>query len=975
MAKPDKDLATNREATDFSVEKSASDATEQFTVDTNIRDELNEKTVDLAKPVHREESTQIAESAVGGDTIAHTPEPQAPASHFDRGKGEVPTSIEIDETTPPPDVGGATLASVGSKQGRRNLESLVGKTIGDYRIDSQLGRGGMGIVYKAHHTKLRRDVAIKMILGAAASDKAALERFETEARAIANLNHANVVQLFEVGQYQGSPFIVLEFVDGGTLVQKTKEAPLAPTEAAKVVEQLALAMHAAHEQGILHRDLKPANILLDTAGTPKITDFGLAKEVLDANQSETKTGTVMGTPSFMSPEQAKGLISELSGATDQYSLGAVLYAIVSGRPPFMSSTTVETITQVVHKDPIPLRQLAASIPADLETICLKSLQKEPEKRYADCRELAADLRRFIEGEPIKARPISAIQRAARWCKRNPRIAVPSGVAALFFVATALISSWAWATTSAQAAVIAQERDEAQTQRDEARKQRVLALEAQAQAEKNQELAESQALLALKNIQLIVSDIDGKLEAEPGMSELRIGILELLEDKWNELDVALAGGIHGQAIPTLMAVRFKIAAAWVSLGNPQKANEIYTKLYETGKDRVIVKNRSDASRTNLALICTTWASVKESVTGDPADAAELQDEAIKLFTDVVMNPVPLQAGEKPGHPKYQIAINLQKALFQRANDQKQFGQLEKLEATLGEVEEISNELLNDYKEDAEWIAKLEPAMAENVRRYFVQNTDLARGGRAAVLCSLGQSDEAFKLYDEIIEVRRKDIVQAPEDANAKDQLARQLASYGKNLLKLGHIDKGAKILAESNQIIATLFELDPTDANTKLSYGASLHYLGTAREAQGLKDDATALYERARVHRKDLYEKGKDKSSKVNLMLSNARLGNMEATQELISDLEESDAVDPDLRLDLARSWSLLSKFAKDEATRDKYSQNAISELRNCIEAGHSDPYPIEKELDFIPINEKDGFKAVVMDLRSKRAEARELAKN
>jgi len=303
--------------------------------------------------------------------------------------------------------------------------------IPDYEIEGELGRGGMGVVYRARQTTVNRPVAIKMILGGKYTDPLAQARFLIEAEVIAAIQHPHVVQLFQFGRHDDQPFFVLEFVGGGSLAEKLKEARrFTPRDAAIMVAKLADGMAAAHQKGVVHRDLKPANVLLTEAGEPKITDFGLAK----IGQSDmTTTGAVMGTPSYMSPEQAAGKTREMGTLTDVYALGAILYALTTGRPPFRADTPMATIQQVLTREPERPRAVDARIPRDLETICLKCLEKDAKKRYATALELAADLRAFLEGRPITARPVGPVERTWKWVKRNP--AWTSGIAAALLLLT------------------------------------------------------------------------------------------------------------------------------------------------------------------------------------------------------------------------------------------------------------------------------------------------------------------------------------------------------------------------------------------------------------------------------------------------------------------------------------------------------------------------------------------------------------
>jgi hypothetical protein len=305
-------------------------------------------------------------------------------------------------------------APLAEEQQRPPLPSVPG-----YVIVRELGRGGMGVVFLATQVRLQRSVALKMPPADLAAED--LRRFHTEAEAAARLHHQHVVQVFETGEHQGRPFLVMELLEGGSLAQKLAQAPLAPRPAAVLLEVLARAVQHAHERGVIHRDLKPANVLLSEDGTPKVTDFGLARR-LDLGSAQTQSGAVLGTPSYMAPEQAAGQAREAGPAADVYALGAILYECLTGRPPFRGATAWETTMQVLHQEPVPPRKLRPSVARDLETVCLKCLRKEPPKRYASAGDLADDLRRFLEGRSVVARPAGRAERAWRWTRRNPRAA-------------------------------------------------------------------------------------------------------------------------------------------------------------------------------------------------------------------------------------------------------------------------------------------------------------------------------------------------------------------------------------------------------------------------------------------------------------------------------------------------------------------------------------------------------------------------
>ncbi|MBI2808293.1 MAG: protein kinase [Planctomycetes bacterium] len=291
-------------------------------------------------------------------------------------------------------------------------------SIPGYHILRLIDQGGMGIVYEARQTDLGRTVAIKMMSAGRLRPKY-LARFRAEAAAAAHLQHPNFVQIFEVGDIQGRPFFSMEFISGGSLADLLTKQPFNARDAAHLVETLARAIHTAHKRGIVHRDLKPSNIMLTEEGTPKIADFGLAKR-LDADTDHTRTGEVLGTPSYMAPEQAEGKKDRIGPATDIYALGAVLYELLAGKPPFQGINPLDALRQVVNVDPTPPSAFAPQTPRDLEAICLKCLEKSPAQRYASALELADDLRRYLDGKPVTARHLGWLGRTWKMVRRHPQ---------------------------------------------------------------------------------------------------------------------------------------------------------------------------------------------------------------------------------------------------------------------------------------------------------------------------------------------------------------------------------------------------------------------------------------------------------------------------------------------------------------------------------------------------------------------------
>jgi eukaryotic-like serine/threonine-protein kinase len=353
---------------------------------------------------------------------------------------------------------------------------------GDYEIVREIARGGMGVVFQARQMTLKRTVALKMILAGQLADDTDVKRFHTEAEAAANLDHPGIVPIFEVGQHEGQHYFSMGFVDGQSLSQRLSEGPLPSGQAAALMVKVARAIEYAHQHGVIHRDLKPANILLDQSGNPRVTDFGLAKKVR-SDSGLTGSGQIMGTPSYMPPEQAGGRRGEVGPAADVYALGATLYCLVTGRPPFQAATAMDTVIQVISDEPVPPRRLNASIPRDLETICLKCLEKAPGKRYASASNLADDLERYLAGRPIVARPVTSFERAFKWATRKPAIAALLGLVTLVTALGLGGVLWQWRRA-------VQARNEALAREQDAR-------EAQAREKVQTELARERLLDSIK----------------------------------------------------------------------------------------------------------------------------------------------------------------------------------------------------------------------------------------------------------------------------------------------------------------------------------------------------------------------------------------------------------------------------------------------------------------------------------------------
>ncbi|MBI2806978.1 MAG: serine/threonine protein kinase [Planctomycetes bacterium] len=451
--------------------------------------------------------------------------------------------------------------------------------VAHYELIKEVGRGGMGVVFKARDVRLNRVVALKMIRGGALANSDERQRFEKEASAAAQLQHPNIVALFEVSPHNEQPFLSMEFIGGTSLAERLALGPLSGRRAAEYLELTARAVHYAHTRGIVHRDLKPANILLDENDQPKVTDFGLAKQ-METNSDQTRTGAILGTPSYMSPEQAAGR-KEISPVSDVYSLGAILYELTTGKPPFCGETPLATLNLVAEQDPIAPRLLNPAVDRDLETICLKCLEKSPARRYASAESLADDLRRYIQGEPITARRVSVLARAVKWCSRNKAVAAMSF--GFLLMMAGVLTFLSYVAYDENELRIQAEHD--RTQAEQARRRLVVAndlaalrLETMRHLLYLSEMRQAKQTLRRADLDGVVRVLEDHWRPKPGVTDLRDWEWFFLKD---QCDTRLAFGSH---VGRAFAVAYRpdgrhLASAGGELNKP---GEIRLREIRTGK---------------------------------------------------------------------------------------------------------------------------------------------------------------------------------------------------------------------------------------------------------------------------------------------------------------------------------------------------------------------------------------------------------
>ncbi len=398
-----------------------------------------------------------------------------------------------------PDLTTARLTPGGDPTGNGEPEPGAHvRYFGDYEVQAELGRGGMGVVYRARQVSLNRSVALKMIRSAALASDDEIRRFQNEAEAVARLDHPHIVPVYEVGEHDGQRYFSMKLIGGQPLHEAPGSYIANPNAAAGLLVTVAEAIHHAHQRGILHRDLKPSNILLDEHGRPHVTDFGLAKRV-EGDEGMTPSLAVLGTPGYMAPEQARGKTRLVTTLSDVYGLGAILYALMTGKAPFSGETALETLDRVRLQPPVAPSRIDPKVPRDLETICLKCLEKEPARRYASAEALAKDLSRYLAGEPILARPAGMAERAVKWARRSPAIAALLGLVALVTALGLAGVLWQWRQAVVARRDAERESGRAKSQPELAEERLQDSLRARATERQQTELAEQRLYDARMNV--------------------------------------------------------------------------------------------------------------------------------------------------------------------------------------------------------------------------------------------------------------------------------------------------------------------------------------------------------------------------------------------------------------------------------------------------------------------------------------------
>jgi tetratricopeptide (TPR) repeat protein len=799
-----------------------------------------------------------------------------------------------------------------------------------YEILGELGRGGMGIVYKARQIGLNRLVALKMVLAGAHADEEELQRFRIEAEAAARLQHPGIVQIHEIGEHDGRPYFSLELVDGGSLDKKLAGTPWAPEQSAELLESLARAMHYAHDRGIVHRDLKPANILLqeettkDTKNskedlgalrvlcgsfTPKITDFGLAKR-LDDVSGRTQTGAIVGTPSYMAPEQAGGRPGMVGPAADEYALGAILYELLTGRPPFRAATVWDTVEQLMTQEPVPPRTLQPKVPRDLETICLKCLQKDPRKRYASAGHLAEDLRRFLAHEPIHARPVGAWERAVKWARRRPAWAILWAVSAL---AAATLVTVILLYTGRLQDTVAQERK-----------------------------WRREAAANLKTVRVTVQRYftrisQTKMLNVPGLQPLRN---ELLEEALSFYQGLISQYGHDPNVRAdLGATYHQLGAINFAMGRGSQAMHAYEEAMQIRRQLVAQRPDHMGSRNDLAETLNGYATAIKDVGRRKVEAEAHYREALAIRDSLVR-----------AHPEAEVFQNgLADTLCDLAMLLKGLnGKAEEAIRLLKRARRVREQLVSREPDDPEGLYHLarvhnqlanlqtdnrkKPDALDSYRRALVirrklvarfpdninYQNDLAwsHNNIGLLLSEIGRPKEAMASYRRAMVIRQQLAHDNPAVVEFQHNLASSYNNLGLLLYRLSGKDREAlEVFEKGLDIRLRLSRKYPGNVLFKTRLAHILQNLGNLKSNLGLKTEAFGLYRQALELREEIVRADPHNA---------AALKHLTGTRIILGNLQRVLGKPDDALRTLERARRISAALVRDNPANDKFKDDLAS---------------------------------------------------
>jgi serine/threonine-protein kinase len=852
-----------------------------------------------------------------------------------------------------PDANARTVGYSPEGEGKADFVLIPG-----YEIVGELGRGGMGVVYKALQTGLNRWVALKMVLAGAHASPEQLLRFKTEAQAVGRLQHPNIVQVYDIGEHEGLPYFSLEFVGGGSLDAKVHRQPQPPDESAHLVETLARAMQYAHDHGIVHRDLKPANILLTTDGMPKITDFGLAKHLEGGESSKTRSGTILGTPSYMAPEQARGETQNIGPLADVYALGAMLYELVTGRPPFEKATLTDTIIAVTKDEPLAPTRLRSEIPSDLETICLKCLQKDQSKRYASAAVLAEDLRRFLAHEPIVARPVPAWERLARWCVRNPRVAGLLGMVAALLVLVTTVSLVAAYRISKEQVRTEQQRQIAveraaaeQIARQEADRNAELARKNAEDARKAQDEASKQAQVALGIVYDVVTTTEDKLSTKADMGPLRKELLEIAMKRLDEISRDAA--TSGKADRTMGVALQRMGNFYEQMGMTDKKVQVYQRSLDIFNRLMREQPQEDWCKFDAAISYDNLGEIGREIEPDPAKLFSYYTQSLELRKVLVAvehgpNPTPFQR-------RRALCVSSVK--------------LGNLAMEVGDPHAA-----RDYGQQA--LEQVRAATAKDPKKVYdrreLTSSALFLLGRAN--SRLGDDAAARKCFAEGVKLRQEMVQTDALNAYAKQELARVYDALGDLELEEDHVSLARASYLQAQEIFKALRQKDPSNVELRWYLGNVDYHLGTAELLLSNAQAAQKHYRDCVETRQALLKSDPNNIERqIELMRVAARLGQREEAAKTAQKVCDYAPKHAGKLFSAACGFALCldgldpHQSAEAKAQVQRYADRAMTTLRQAVQRGYRDLRAIQHAPDIRPLRSDPRYIALVKELGERRS--------
>jgi tetratricopeptide (TPR) repeat protein len=890
-----------------------------------------------------------------------------------------------------PNNGGTTLA-IDPSSISTPAEYQLPTSIGRYRIIRLLGEGGMGAVYEAEQDQPRRHVALKVIKAAWASPEL-LRRFEQESQALGRLHHPGIAQIYEAGSadtgFGLQPFFAMDLIHGKTLVEYAEEHKLNTRQRLELMIQVCDAVQHAHQRGIIHRDLKPSNILVDETGQPKILDFGLARITDSEVQTtrQTDMGQLLGTLAYMSPEQVLADPASIDTRSDVYALGVILYQLLAGKMPYTLTRQIHEIVRTIQEvDPAPLSTVNRIYRGDIETIVAKALEKDKARRYSSANGLAVDIRRYLDDQPISAKPASATYQLQKFARRNK--ALVAGTAAVFLALSAgVVASTLEAVrarTAARDAMAQRDRAAAAEHRTAAERDRAVAAEdsaakaateardargqaehnaslalaardnaikqeaaarqaeaaektARASAEENAQLASRQATLALGTIQDLASQVQAQLNA-PGLYDIKTSILNMALARIDSVAAVYDKSTSKEA--TVLAINMNLSGVYRQLGQTEKAAVMVRRSLEIAKARVVIKEGSDASRQNLGVIRLNLAGLLEEIGRDMNASLNESEESVRILEDIRQHPKP--AGF-PVDPK--VILSLLSDAYQNVGVcHYRLGDIVSARAGFQSAYDLRRQLLQESPGDTA------RAQALGYSLLAMANTSFR----------LGDLQQAADYHRQVLQLREKLFAEHPSDSLVRSELGDVIYMIGDFKMRTGDLVEARSSLERSREIRQALADADPRNVVWKRNLAYVFLRLGDLSTRE--KNDAGALqmFQAAlQVQQKIVDGDPKNEKHLMEFMVMLAAAGQEAKATEIADRFNAGSNIDNELRVAIAQCFAMCARADNSVSLQQTYTRKALESLRAAVANGYRDRANLETEPELDPLRTNADFRSLL----------------